>query len=593
MKHRLTLPPFVYLALTAGLLSSCGNQVEPILTTTVPGADQYVITVAVTNTDTVASLEAQYQGHISAFHPDSGFAVLSTNQSARGSSVRSVGNNIDALTNPEEDEAEALGLQAWASGLQAWASGSQAWASSWTTLANGASVPNLPNQNIDMFKRIGLTEAHAIAKQFGAGIKVAVIDTGADIKHPALVGSLAPSSEWRDYVDNDLIPNDEPGLNATPGNAYGHGTAVSGIILQVAPKATILPLRVLDSKGKGNMSNIVKAIDYAITSGANVINLSLGAVKPDLALTQEIAYAKTKGVYMIAAAGNNGKKDGANYPAKDSKQDNMIGYLFGIGSINDTEVISSFSSSGEGVIAYAPGEKIYTLLPNNRVGFATGTSFATPLVSGAFALAMSELSNVADRSKLGNVFDTSLEADRIWNKFYSATPTAPWQYGNGALEIERLILKLPNYSLPSTQSNLLSNPGFENASLENWKLTDSSVVTGQARTGSKALQLNSSTAQSANIQLTNLLPNKTYTYFAWVKTATPNRDVCIAAYAFTNDSVLDNLSGACTNSPQNYTLISTRFTTDASHSSVVLNASFVGLTSGTAYVDDAVIFASP
>jgi Subtilase family len=586
MNPQLKVPTIFGFALLTGLLSSCGTQ--PEITTNLNEAAKYVISVNLTTTDTVASLEERYQGRVNAFHPEAGFAIVSTNQAAQGYAVRSVSDNIDALANPEES-AEALGISTWASGAGTWASGAGTWASGWTVLGSGTTIPNVPSQNTDMFKRIGLPQANTIAKNFGGGIKVAVIDTGVDLSHPALVNNLAPSSEWRDYVDNDTSPNDEPGINSTPGKAYGHGTAVSGIILQIAPKVSILPLRVLDSKGKGNLDNVVKAIDYAILNGVQIINLSLGSLKSNLSLTQEIAYAKTKGVYVIAAAGNNGGS--ADYPAKDSSQDQMSGFLFGIGSIDDKEAISSFSARGEGVYAFAPGEKIYTLYPGNRVTYATGTSFATPLVSGAFALAMSELTSVADRPLLGTAFGSSLEGDRIWTELYANNPGAIWIHGNGGLEIQRFLLKLPKFAMPNTQINLLQNSDFE-STIGAWNLTNSSIATSQFRNGSQALMLNSAVDQNATNTLSNLLPNTTYTYMAWVKTDAINRYVCIGVYDFTNDSLLGGLSHNCTYNPSKYTLVSTRFTTDAIHTSAIVYADFAGTTAGTAYVDDAMVFAT-
>ncbi len=568
-------------ALLAGLLSSCGTQ--PEITTNLNEPAKYVISVNLTKSDTVASLEQQYKGRVNAFHPEAGFAIVSTNQAAQGFAVRSVSDNIDALANPEE--AEALGMSSWASGAGTWASGAGTWASGWTVLGSDTTIPNLPSQNADMFKRIGLPQAHAIAKNFGAGIKVAVIDTGVDLNHPALVNNLAPSSEWRDYVDNDTVPNDDPGINVSLAKAYGHGTAVSGIILQVAPKVTILPLRVLSPTGKGNLDNVVKAIDHAILNGVQIINLSLGSLKANLSLNQEIAYAKTKGIYVIAAAGNNGKD--ADYPAKECNQDQMSGFLFGIGSIDDKDAVSSFSARGEGVYAFAPGEKIYTLYPGNRVTYATGTSFATPLVTGSFALAMSELTNVADRPQLGAAFSSSLESDRIWAELYANNPGAVWAHGNGSLEIQRFLLKLPKFVMPSNQINLLRNSDFENILSTDWNLTDSSIVTSQFKNGSHALQLNSTLKQNATNTLTGLLPNTTYTYLAWVKTAAASRYVCIGANHFTNDAYFAH---DCVYTPTNYTLVSTRFTTDATHSSATVYADFSGTTTGTAYVDDAMVF---
>jgi subtilisin family serine protease len=586
MNPQLKVSTMFGFALLTGLLSSCGTQ--PDITTNLNEAAKYVISVNLTSTDTVALLEQRYQGRVNTFHPEAGFAIVSTNQAAQGYAVRSISDNIDALANPEES-AEALGISTWASGSNMWASGSSTWASGWTVLGSGTTIPNLPQQNSDMFKRIGLPQAHTIAQNFGSGIKVAVIDTGVDLSHPALVNNLAPSSEWRDYVGNDTVPNDEPGINSTTGKAYGHGTAVSGIILQIAPKATILPLRVLDSKGRGNLDNVVKAIDYAILNGVQIINLSLGSLTSNFSLNQEIAYAKTKGVYVIAAAGNNGKD--ADYPAKDSSQDQMSGFLFGIGSIDDKEALSSFSARGEGVYAFAPGEKIYTLYPNNRVTYATGTSFATPLVTGTFALAMSELTTIADRPQLGTAFGSSLEGDRIWAKLYANNPGAIWIHGNGGLEIQRFLLKLPKFAMPKSQINLLGNNDFE-STISNWNLQNSSIVTSQFRGGSHALQLNSAVNQNATNTLSGLLPNTTYTYLAWVKTAALDRYICIGAYDFTSDTALAGLSHNCVYAPNNYTLVSTRFTTDATHSSAIVYADFAGTTAGTAYIDDAMVFAT-
>ena len=560
MNPQLKVPTILGFALLTGVLSSCGTQ--PEITTNLNEAAKYVISINLTSGDTIASLEQRYQGRVNAFHPEADFAIISTNQAAQGYAVRSVSDNIDALANPEES-AEALGIATWASGSNMWASGSSTWASGWTVLDSGATIPNLPTQNSEMFKRIGLPQAHTIAKNFGSGIKVAVIDTGVDLSHPALVSNLAPSSEWRDYVDNDTVPNDDAGVNLNSAKAYGHGTAVSGIILQIAPKVTILPLRVLDPKGKGNLENVVKAIDYAILNGVQIINLSLGSFKPSFSLTQEIAYAKTKGVYIIAAAGNNGKN--SDYPAKDSSQDQVSGFLFGIGSIDDKEALSSFSARGEGVYAFAPGEKVYTLYPSNRVTYATGTSFSTPLVTGAFALAMSELADVADRPQLGAAFGGSLEYDRIWQKYYANNSTAVWTHGKGGLEVERFLLKLPKLTMPKSQINLLQNGDFESTTLNNWNLVNSSIVTSQFRSGTQALKINSSSGQSASINLTGLLPNTTYSYMAWVKTTGLDQWVCVSAYDFTNDKPLESLSHGCANTPTNYTLVSTRFTTGANH----------------------------
>jgi hypothetical protein len=118
MNSQLKSRAFFGLALTVGLLlSSCG--IQPEIITNVNEPAQYVISVNLTNSDTIASLEQQYQGRVNAFHPEAGFAIVSTNQTAQGYAVRSISNNLDALANPEDPSAEALGLTAWGSGIGA------------------------------------------------------------------------------------------------------------------------------------------------------------------------------------------------------------------------------------------------------------------------------------------------------------------------------------------------------------------------------------------------------------------------------------------------------------------------------------------
>src|SRR5262249_20707500 len=109
----------------------------------------------------------------------------------------------------------------------------------------------------------------------GEGVTVAVVDSGIDTTHPDLIGQIAP--DGYDFVDKDADPKD---MN-------GHGTHVSGIIAAsrnngeggsgIAPKAKILPLRVLAANGQGSAYTILKAMNYAAAHGAKVINLSLGS----------------------------------------------------------------------------------------------------------------------------------------------------------------------------------------------------------------------------------------------------------------------------------------------------------------------------
>ena len=152
-----------------------------------------------------------------------------------------------------------------------------------------------------------------------------------DLEHPAFYDRLAPQSEWKDFVDGDAYPQEERSEGGANNN-YGHGTGVAGVVSQVAPNATILPLRVLDAEGVGDVTDVAAAIDHAVTSGADIINLSLGTDEDSDVLNRMIAYAAEHKVFVIASSGNTGD-DKITYPARNAKQSGKAGdYLVSVGS---------------------------------------------------------------------------------------------------------------------------------------------------------------------------------------------------------------------------------------------------------------------
>ena len=170
---------------------------------------------------------------------------------------------------------------------------------------------------------------------------------------------------------------------------YGHGTSVAGLILQVAPKATILPIRVLDSNGGGNTASVVSAIAQAVNDGANVINLSLGGTNHSGSIYKAIKNAASRGVAVICASGNTGNTK-VIYPAADATgTDSMGDGSVSVGSINLKGHKSEFSTYGNGLELTAPGESLVSAFPGNRYSKVSGTSFSTPVVSGVLALALS------------------------------------------------------------------------------------------------------------------------------------------------------------------------------------------------------------
>jgi subtilisin family serine protease len=232
----------------------------------------------------------------------------------------------------------------------------------------------------------------------GHGVTVAVVDTGVDLSHPDLVGALwtntgeVDANGWDDdgngYVDDargwDFIDGD-----GVPADGYGHGTHVAGIVgaatdngigvAGIGWDVTLMPVRVLDDGGNGDDWTVSEGIRYAADNGAQVINLSLGNNSGSFLLQQAVAYAQQKGALVVAAAGNSNSSY-AFYPAS-------YGDVVGVAATDSADQKAYFSNYGTYVDIAAPGTGIYSteLLP---VGYAykSGTSMATPMVSGLAAL---------------------------------------------------------------------------------------------------------------------------------------------------------------------------------------------------------------
>jgi thermitase len=382
----------------------------------------YIVTLNITDNTNQTILEQHYGGKALVFDPSTGFAMLNTKTAPdkNDPAVQSVQANGISVA-PDPQPAQEVGLDgstswgdgsgawsngwnvwgssqtSWGSGQTTWGSGGTSWGSGGTSWGSGTVVPALPNENQNTWNQIKLYEAHRLSRNFGGGIKIAVIDSGIDLNHPLFIGKLAPSIEHWDYVGNDNSPRDEQG-----GNGYGHGTAVAGIILQVAPRAKILPIRVLRPDGTANTADVVAAIGLAVNSGANIINLSLGTGGYDQSLMDVCAWANNNGVRIVAAAGNNGQKDNLDSPGQFSFSNNgTYQKTIGVGSVNANDQRSSFSSYGDKMWAYAPGENIWSAYPGNQSARFTGTSFAAPIVTGALALGMSEIAP-AQRVNLSN-----------------------------------------------------------------------------------------------------------------------------------------------------------------------------------------------
>ncbi|MDN4592862.1 S8 family peptidase [Polycladomyces subterraneus] len=240
-----------------------------------------------------------------------------------------------------------------------------------------------------------------------SSVRIAIVDTGVQYNHPDLSGKVVLG---HDYVDGDNDPYD--------GN--GHGTHCAGIaaavtnngtgIAGMAPNASILAVRVLDSNGSGTLDAVANGIIYAADNGAKVISLSLGGSVGSTTLKNAVNYAWNKGAVIVAAAGNSGIS-APSYPAYYSN-------AIAVAATTSSDVKASYSNWGSWVDVAAPGSSIYSTYPTNSYASLSGTSMATPHVAGlAGLLAAQGRSNSNIRAAIQNT------ADRI-----SGTGTY-WTYG--------------------------------------------------------------------------------------------------------------------------------------------------------------------
>ncbi len=238
---------------------------------------------------------------------------------------------------------------------------------------------------------IRMIQAPAIWDQSnkGEGIVVAVIDTGCQIDHPDLKDRIIGGRNFT--TDNNGDPN-----NFSDNN--GHGTHVAGTIaaaennsgvLGVAPLANLLILKVLGKDGSGNYKSIIDAIKYAIKwRGQNdekvrVISMSLGGSNDVPKLHEAIKEAVNNDILVVCASGNNGdnndKTNEYSYPAAYNE-------AISVGAIDFDKQMSKYSNSNYNVDLVAPGNDILSTYLDGKYAKLSGTSMATPHVSGAVAL---------------------------------------------------------------------------------------------------------------------------------------------------------------------------------------------------------------
>ena len=246
-------------------------------------------------------------------------------------------------------------------------------------------------------KRIGAGTVHDGGNR-GAGVKVAVIDTGIDRFHPDLAANYVDG--W-DFVNNDADPMDD----------NQHGTHVAGTIaardddagvVGVAPEAKLYALKVLDANGAGDFSNVILALQWAVDHGINVTNSSFGSTQdPGSAAKAAYDNAEAAGILNVAAAGNSGNCQGTGentlWPARYAS-------VIAVAATDSTDARACFSSTGLDVELAAPGVSVNSTVPGGGYAVFSGTSMATPHVTGAAALVFAS-GNITDTNGNGRIND--------------------------------------------------------------------------------------------------------------------------------------------------------------------------------------------
>jgi subtilisin len=244
-------------------------------------------------------------------------------------------------------------------------------------------IPDIEMQPIHVMQTLsqttdwGLMQSNipgAWAYTEGEGITIAVLDTGT-CDHPDLRDNLLPALNFSGESDDKDWNGHQThcmGIIAAANNDFG--------VVGVAPKAKILPIKVLGNGGNGSYENIIAGVNAAVDCNVDIISMSLGSSSAPPEFHTAIKRAAEAGIVIIAAAGNDA--GAVNYPARYEE-------VIAVAALDPRGNMAHFSSHGPEIDAIAPGVDIYSTYLDNGYAKLNGTSQACPFIAGICALMMS------------------------------------------------------------------------------------------------------------------------------------------------------------------------------------------------------------
>lgn len=271
-------------------------------------------------------------------------------------------------------------------------------------------------------------------KSLGAGVTIAILDTGVDGTHPDLAANMVAG--WNFY-DN----------NSNASDVAGHGTAVAGSaaavannaagVVGVAGAAKIMPIRISDTNGNATGSAVAQGLTYAADKGVRVANVSFSGLVGNSTVESAAQYMKSKGGLVVVSAGNKGVNEG--FAASTT--------MIPVSATESNDALATWSSYGNYVAVAAPGNYIWSTNKGGGYGQWWGTSFASPVAAGVVALMMSARPDLANSKIEGLLYSSAVDLGAAGRDVY---------YGHGRIDADAAVTAASNAAAADTQAPTVS-----------------------------------------------------------------------------------------------------------------------------------------